>query len=253
MKKVVSVVLALAVVLAMTACGSKEEVNKNGHVADKYYKMMDGDDPEYYYEADVEEQFLDEEGSAEGDAAEVTKSVMGEGRDGKDKFVLLEGESEFESRQIETGKESFSVQDSDKEYTKEELEPEEDMDLAYVKTDKLELDGKTYQYDEYQASYEMPSESDDEDAMDTYLYIKRFLVDDQGELKALVYRQEMKGEDGKENQPIYQRVERITELTAKASKDLFEVPKDYKEVQDLDDEAMYDDEELSDEAVSEEE
>ena len=212
MKKVVSVVLALVVIVAMTACGSKEDVNKaegnkDGQVAYKYYEMMDGDNPQYYFEANMEDQFLDEEASPDEEVPEPTKGIMAEARDGKDKFVL-----------------------------KTEAEPEEDMKMIYVKTDKLEMDGTTYQYDEYQSSYELPSDLDEE-VMDTYLYIKRFLVDDQGELKALIYRQEMQGKDGKENQPIYQRIERITKLESKAPKDLFQIPKDYKEVEELDDEA----------------
>ena len=251
MKKVVSVVLALVVIVAMTACGSKEDVNKaegnkDGQVAYKYYEMMDGDNPQYYFEANMEDQFLDEEASPDEEVPEPTKGIMAEARDGKDKFVLLEGETEFVSRQIETGKDSFEVRDSEKKYTKTEAEPEEDMKMIYVKTDKLEMDGTTYQYDEYQSSYELPSDLDEE-VMDTYLYIKRFLVDDQGELKALIYRQEMQGKDGKENQPIYQRIERITNLESKAPKDLFQIPKDYKEVEELDDEAAYDDEELLEE------
>lgn len=250
MKKAVSVILALALILTMAACGSKsEEKNKDGHVADKYHAMLDGDDARYYYEADVEDEFLDE-GVRDEDAEGPTKSVMAEGRDGKDRFALMEGEEKLETRQVDIDKVSYMISDADKEYTKEKLEAEDETKLAYVKTDRMELDGKTYKYDEYQDSYEMPAEPEegeeaDEEAMDTYLYIKRFLVDDQGELVALVYRQEMKGEEGQENMPIYQRIERITQLKDSAPEDIFEIPKDYKEVEDLD--QGEDDEELSEE------
>lgn len=238
MKKGVSILAALCLIFALTACGSGEP-SANGHVADDYHMLLESKDSTYYYEANVLEQFMDGE---EADQ-EPMKSVMAEGRKGKDLFVIIEGEKQLEQRQIETGDKYYTVFDPDKEYTAEPNEEEEVMDLEYVETSEMELDGKTWRYDEYQDEYEMETfaEEGDQGDSETYLYIKRYLVDDRGELYALVYLNELKGEDGQENQLIYQRIDTITEFQdGSAPEDVFQIPDDYKEIN-------YDDEDLLEE------
>ena len=90
---------------------------------------------------------------------------------------------------------------------------------------------------EYQDEYELEGFGEDGETVevDTYFYKKRYLVDDKGDLYAIVILQEQKGEDGEENQLIYQEIDRITKLEDKnVPEAFFEIPEDYQEVEMLD-------------------
>lgn len=243
MKKRFTVILALSVALVMTACGKDEPVD--------YYKLLEDESSTYYYEAEMSEQFIDEEDS------EPVKSVMAEGRDGKDKHVIFEGEKELEARQLEIADTMYAISDTDKEYIKSKIEEEEEMEeeeieLVHTGSAQMEIDGKTYKYDEYQDEYEMEGYGEDGEAVaaETYLYIKRYLYDQSGKLYALMYLNELKGVDGEENQLIYQRTDTITKLQAgEVPQGIFDIPKDYQEITEEDDT----DDEYGDEALIEEE
>ena len=93
----------------------------------------------YYYEANVSEQFEDEENS------EPMESVMAQGRSEDGTFVVATGESEVNLREIETKDAYYTVDDQQKAYTKDELEEVgEEIELEYVKTSEMELDGKNW-------------------------------------------------------------------------------------------------------------
>lgn len=247
MKKIISVVLALSLLLAVTACGQKEQnENKNGgsgagssaaqqadskgRVADKYHELLDGENTVYYYEADVVAEFVDDE------SAEPEESVMAEGQDKTGRHTVATGYSGLEMREIGTKDYNYSVDDTSKEYSKMEIEEIEEMDLTYNETGEMELDGKSWKYDEYLQKYEMEgfSEDGEEAVIDTYLYKKRYLVDEKGELYAIVTLQEEQGEDGAENHLIHREVDTITKFEeGKAPEEFFEIPDDYKEVESL--------------------
>lgn len=250
MKKIVALIVVLCLAVSVTACGGGE-TSENGHVADQYHQLLDGKDTTYYYEADVVEQFV------EDGAEEPSESIMAEGRDGKDRYVIMAGDSELDQRQIETEDTCYVIFDPDKEYTAEPKEDgEESLDLKYVTTSEMELDGKTYRYDEYQAEYEMypileDSAEGDAEA-EIYLYVKRYLVDNSGKLYAIVTLNELKGSGGEENELIYQKTDTITKFQEGSVPDgIFDIPKDYKEI-NYDDEE-YQDEMYEDEVISEEE
>ncbi|MCB6993349.1 hypothetical protein LI177_07645 [bacterium 210820-DFI.6.37] len=245
MKKIIALIVVVCMAAAVTACGGGE-TSENGHVADQYHQLLEGKDTTYYYEADVVEQFMDVE-------EEASESVMAEGRDGKDQYVIMEGSSQLEQRQIETEDITYVIFDPDKEYTAEPKaeEEEEDLELKYVTTSEMELEGKTYRYDEYQAEYEMEpimeADGEGESQAEIYLYVKRYLVDDSGQLYAIVTYNELKGTDGSDNEMIYQKIDTITKFQEGSVPDgIFDIPKDYKEVN-------YDDEDYEDEMISEEE
>lgn len=253
MKKVLALVFVLCLAVSVTACGESEP-SENGHVADQYHQLLENEDATYYYEASVVEQFMDMDGE------EPVESIMGEGRDGKDKFVILAGEKSLDQREIETEDRYYTIFDPDKEYTIEMRETdlegeaageeEEDVDLTYTDTGEMEIDGKSYRYDEYQGEFDMETFSEDpkdEGKTETYLYIKRYLVDKKGKLYAVAYLNELKGSGGASNELIYQRIDTITKFQeGTVPEGVFDIPKDYKEVN-------YDDEEYEDEAILEEE
>lgn len=249
MKKIIALIAILCMAAAVTACGSGE-VSENGHVADQYHKLLEGKDTTYYYEADVLEQFLDV-------GEDASESVMAEGRDGKNRYVIMEGDSQLEQRTIETEDVSYVVFDPDKEYTVEpKTEEDEELDMVYTATDEMELDGKSYRYDEYQAEFEMSpivdADTEEDVEPEVYVYIKRYLVDNSGSLYAIVTYNELKGTDGEDNERIYQKIDTITELQEDSVPDgIFDIPKDYEEV-NYDDED-YEDEVYEDEIISEEE
>ena len=220
MKKAIAIALSVCMIFAISACGNKQENGETdsaqnqtqsqktfaGRVADEYHKLLEGDDAVYYYEANVSEQ--------------------------------MDEESEPELREIEKDDAYYTIDDSQKAYTKDELEDYgEEIELEYVTTSEMELDGKTWTYDEYQDEYELEGFGEDGETVevDTYFYKKRYLVDDKGDLYAIVILQEQKGEDGEENQLIYQEIDRITKLEDKnVPEAFFEIPEDYQEVEMLD-------------------
>ncbi len=246
MKKKFAAVLLSIAALALVACGGGEADLKAA--AEDYNKLLEGDDSTYYYEADVTEEFPEDEADPE-------QSIMAEARDGKGKHIILSGVDELDTRDIETEDAYYYVYDPDKEYTKEPKEDlEEDMELQYAGTSEMELDGKTYSYYEFQDEYEMEGISEDGEntMMDTYLYKKRYLLDEKANLYAIVYLQEMEGKDGDENQLIYKKVERITKLEeGKVPDGIFDIPKGYKNVtqeeSDELDEGMILDEDITEE------
>ena len=70
---------------------------------------------------------------------------------------------------------------------------------------------------------------------DTYVYKQRYLVDDGGELYAIVTTQEQKGKDGEDNQLIYTKIDTITKLQdGDVPEEFFEIPQEYREVESLD-------------------
>lgn len=240
MRKAIAVIMTAVLVFAMSACGEKSDTaTKEGPVAEKYHQMIEADDAHYYYEASVEETFLDEEDP------EPSESLVAEGRDGQGNFVIMEGETQLDYRQLDKDGMHYDIYDEDKEYIKTEQEESEDMELSYSGTAQMEVDGNTYSYDEYQGTYEMEGFSEDGEAdVETNLFIKRYLVDDQGNLKFIVYLQE----NGETKETFYQKIETITKLEeGSAPAELFEIPQGYKEVSDADEEELYEDEELSEE------
>ena len=157
MKKAIAIALSVCMIFAISACGNKQENGETdsaqnqtqsqktfaGRVADEYHKLLEGDDAVYYYEANVSEQ-MDEE-------SEPMESVKAEGRNGEGTLVVATGESEPELREIEKDDAYYTIDDSQKAYTKDELEDYgEEIELEYVTTSEMELDGKTWTYDEYQ-------------------------------------------------------------------------------------------------------
>lgn len=233
MKKLTAVILVLILLITVSACGNKEETtagnkqSSNKVSAENYHKLLEGKDSVFYYEADVTEEYPE-------DGMEAEKSIMAEARDGKGRHVILTGTEKLDTRQIETEDAYYTVFEPDKEYTKELKEDlgEEDIDLTYKESSTMELGGTTYSYDEYQDEYEMEGFSEDSDdvIMDTYLYIKRYLMDDSGALKAIMYIQQLKGKTG---DPIYRKVETITKLEENKVPDgIFDIPKGYKDMTD---------------------
>ena len=198
MKKAIAIALSVCIIFAISACGNKQENGETdsaqnqtqsqktsaGRVADEYHKLLEGDDTVYYYEANVSEQ-MDEE-------SEPMESVKAEGRNGEGTLVVATGESEPELREIEKDDAYYTIDDSQKAYTKDELEDYgEEIELEYVTTSEMELDGKTWTYDEYQDEYELEGFGEDGETVevDTYFYKKRYLVDDKGDLYAIVILQ----------------------------------------------------------------
>lgn len=231
MKKIITAAFVLLMVLSLTACGGASK-SENGHVADKFANLLEKEDSTYYYEAKLTEEFFDTE-----EEEEAEESVMAEARDGKDKLVILSGEDSLDQRWIEgKGKVDYTVDDLNKSYSELEKDDDENTSFKYVKTDEMELDGKTYQYDEYQDEFDIETSLEDDEVLaieddDSYVYIKRYLVDSSGDLYAIVYKNEKKGKEGEANKLIHERVERITKFEAnKAPDGVFDIPKDYKKV-----------------------
>lgn len=235
MKKIVALLMALTMVGTLAACGGG-----GGEKAtpESYHKLLESRDSVYYYEANAVEEFPD-------DGTDPEEMLVGEARDGNGSIVLLSGEEELDTRQIETKDSFYYVYDPDKEYTREDKEDVEPAEMDFVETSEMEFDGKTYQYSEYQEEYEMEAyvdEESDETATDVFLYRQQYLVDDDGELYAIISIQEQKGRDGEENIVIYKKTERITKFTeGKYPEGIFDVPGDYHEV-DAEDEEYMDDE-----------
>lgn len=242
MRKIAAIILALVMVCGLTACGkgdtqsAKSEPSdqsemssaENGTASFKYHQMLESDNSKYYYEANVVEEFVEDEVTEEG--------LKGEARDGKGNYVLLTGEEKLDIRDIETKNAFYSVYDSDKEYSRDENdasdEGEEDaMELIYAKSDQMEMDGKTYDYDEYQGKYEFEGYTEDEQVVvEDYVLIRRYVMNEKGELHAIIELQEKIGENGKKNTPIYRKTEKITKFQeGQFPKNVFKIPKDYEE------------------------
>lgn len=244
MKKIAAMILAFTMMCGLVACGkddaqtaknepggqSQVSSEENNIASSKYHQMLESDNSKYYYEANVVEEFVEDEVTEEG--------LKGEARDGKGNYVLLSGEEKLDIRDIETKNAFYSVYDSDKEYSKEENdapneEDEEGLKLTYVKSDQMEMDGKTYDYDEYQGKYEFEGYTEDESeevVAEEYVLIRRYVMDENGQLHAIVELQEKIGENGKKNTPIYRRTEKITKLQeGQFPKNVFKIPKDYEE------------------------
>ena len=242
MKKAMAIILSLCVILAISACGDKQDGGETdsgrtqsqkelqGRVADKYHKLLEGDNTVYYYEANVSEQ-MDED-------SEPMECVKAEGRNAEGVLAVATGDSEPDLREIETKDAYYTVDDQQKAYARDELEDVgEEIELEYAQTSEMELDGKILKYDEYLDEYEMAGFGEDGETIesDTYLYKKRYLVDDKGDLYAIVIIQEQKGKNGGKNQLIYQEIDTITKLEDKnVPEAFFEIPDDYKEVESLD-------------------
>lgn len=247
MKRIAAIILALTLMCGLGACGKDDTQNTNsgqssqtdvsssesGAASSKYHQLLENDNSKYYYEANVVEEYVEDELTEE--------YLKGEARDGKGNYVLLTGEEELDIREIQTKDAYYWVYDSEKEFSKDEDDSfekagddsseEEDLNLTYVKSGQMEMDGKTYDYDEYQGNYEFEGYTeDDQVVMEQYLFIKRYLMDKKGELYALEERQEKIGTDGKKNQLIYTRVEKITKFQeGEFPKSAFKIPKDYEE------------------------
>lgn len=231
MKKTITVILVLAMVVSMSACGEENSEKRAAEPSMDYHKLLDGDDSVYYYEADVLEESPQEEDD------EPMESVMAEGRDGKDRHVIATGAEKLEERQLELKDGYYIIDDARKEYTKEEKEDEENLDLKHKGSSEMKVKGKTYRYDEYQGEYEMEGfdEAGEETDPEIYLYSKRYLYDDKGELYALIYLNELKGQNGEKNLLVYRKTETITKFEAsKAPGEIFEIPGNYRQAADED-------------------
>lgn len=228
MKKLIALLLTFTMLGSLAACGGEK------NTPETYHNMLENKEGVYYYEAEVEEEFPDE-------GTEPMKSLGGEARDGKGSIVLLSGEKELDTRQIETPDSFYYVYEPDKTYTKEALEaPSESAKMTLQDQGTMEFDGKTYDYAEYVEEYEMESYVDEdtqEAVAETFLYKQRYLLDKSGDLCAIIIVQEKKGVDGEENIPIYKKTERITKFTQGSyPEEVFEIPKDYKEITQEDEE-----------------
>lgn len=242
MKKITAIILVFTMMCSLAACGkedAKGESSSQSQVSSaesipsaKYYQLLENNDSKYYYEANVVEEFIEDEVTETG--------LKGEARDGKGNYVLLSGEEKLDIRDIETKNAFYSVYDSDKEYSREandasiegeEEGEEEGIDLTYVKSDQMEMDGETYDYDEYQGKYEFEGYTEDEQVvMEEYVLIRRYVMNEKGELHALIELQEKIGENGKKNTPIYRRTEKITKFQeGQFPENVFKIPKDYEE------------------------
>lgn len=221
MKKGIIALLVLLAGLFMTACGAEKEYS-----ADRYHEIMESETAKYYYKASVESTYYDM-------GTDTEKSLKAEARDGKGNWVIVTGIEELDTREIELGDDFYTVFDPDKEYTREKKTEEESVELTYAGSSEMELDGKSYKYDEYQDEFETEwyGEEGEEPVKEKYLYIKRYLLDDKGELYGILYRQEQEGEDGQKNKPIYQSLERISEFEENSyPEEIFQIPDTYKEV-----------------------
>lgn len=220
MKKIFALILTLAMMGTLAACGGEKATPES------YHKLLESSDSIYYYEAEAVEEFPDE-------GTDPETSLVGEARDGNGSIVVLSGQEELDTRQIETKDSFYYVYDPDKEYTREDKESVETSEMEFVETSEMELDGKTYQYSEYREEYEMEtyvSEDTEETVTDVFFYRQQYLVDDSGDLYAVISIQEQKGSDGEENIPIYKKTERITKLTeGKYPEGIFDIPDDYHE------------------------
>lgn len=242
MKKIAAMILVFTMICSLAACGkddAKSQSSSQSQVSSgessipsaKYYQLLENDDSKYYYEANVVEEFIEDEVTETG--------LKGEARDGKGNYVFLSGEEKLDIRDIETKNAFYSVYDSDKEYSREasdapaegEAGAEDEMKLTYVKSDQMEMDGKTYDYDEYQGKYEFEGYTEDEQVvMEEYVLIRRYVMNEKGELHALIELQEKIGENGKKNTPIYRRTEKITKFQeGQFPENVFKIPKDYEE------------------------
>lgn len=249
MKKIIAGILTLLLTVSFTACGGNGGGEKK--TPETYYRLLESRDSTYYYEAEVEEVFPDE-------SEEVEKSLFGEARDGKGNLVVLGGtEKELDTRQIEKGETFYYVYDPDKEYTEESIEEDEPMKMTFVESSEMKLDGKMFQYSEYQDEYEMESfidEDGDTIATDEFLYRQQYLVDEKGDLYAIISIQEQKGADGEENTLICRRTERIKKFKEGSYPEgIFDIPDDYKKIDGEDELYLDDDEVYLDEEVTEEE
>ncbi len=252
MKQIAAIILTLVMACGLAACGSNDAQGEKtdaqspqteqSTVSDpetktasyKYHQLLESDDSQYYYEASVKEEFV------EDDMKETY--LKGEARDGKGNYVLLTGEEELDMREIDKQNAYYYVYDAEKEYTKEDLEPsaeeEEEMELVYTESSQMELDGKNWDYDEYQGTYEFEGFTEDDQSdsgesqvvTEEYLFTKRYLTDKNGQLYGIFELQEKIGEDGKENQTIYQKLEKITKFQEGTyPKNVFQIPKDYEQ------------------------
>lgn len=221
MKKGMIALLVLLTGIFMTACGEEKE-----HSAERYHEIMESETAKYYYKASVESTYYDM-------GEDTEKSLKAEARDGKGNWVIATGTEELDTREIELGDYFYTVFDPDKEYTKEKKAEEESVELTYAGTSEMKLDGKTYKYDEYRDEFEMEwyGEEGEAPVKEKYLYIKRYLLDEQGKLYGILYRQEQEVGDGQKNKPIYQSLERISEFEENSFPDeIFQIPDTYKEV-----------------------
>lgn len=227
MKKVLALILTLMMMGSLAACGGEKATPES------YHKLLESRDSVYYYEADAVEEFPD-------DGTEPEEMKVGEARDGNGSIVVLNGEKELDNRQIETKDSFYYVYDPDKIYTREDKEDTEPAEMEFVESSEMKFDGKTYQYSEYQEEYEMEtyvSEDSDETVTEVFLYRQQYLVDEGGELYAVISIQEQKGADGEENTTIYKKTERITKLTeGKYPEGIFDIPDDYHEAAPEDEE-----------------
>lgn len=261
MKRIIAIILTLAMICSLAACGKDDTPSEKndaqsakteqstvsgpetGTASYKYHQLLENDDSQYYYEANVHEAFVEDNMTEE--------YRKGEARDGKGNYVLLTGEEELDIREITKGNESYWIDDANKEYTKEEIEPsgqEEDMKLTYTESSRMEMDKKTWDYDAYQGKYEFEGFTEDEQVVtEEYLFTRRYLTDDKGQLYAIVESQERIGKDGKKNQPIYRKVEKITKFQEGGfPKDVFTIPKDYGQAAAFPEEEILTEEEQED-------
>lgn len=236
MKKLGIFAVTLVLTLALTACSSSDEPKEKeieGPVAEKYHQMMDVEKSTYYLETEVSEQFMEE-----GIDPEPMTSVSGTAIDGKQEAYLY-GADQLTDRQIVKDGLYYNLSEEAKTYFITETSPD-DLNLKfdhYVKSAEVEYKGKVYRYDEYEESCAMDSFAEDESEViqETYLYIKRYVVDSDGNLAAIVYQNKEKGED----KAFYQRVDKVTKLQeGSVPEGIFEIPSDYKKIEEGADDPM---------------
>lgn len=232
-KRAAAAVLILALALALCACGEDQLKEIDGPVAEKYHQMMDGKDGTYYMETAVTEQFM-EEGAEE----EPVKSVSGEAIDG-DRAVYLFGGDKLTDRQIVKGKKFINVSEESKTYFVSGYSPDEpEFDFEnYKGSFETKHEGKLYRMDVYEDEYAMDSYGEDEQpsGKEVYIYIKKYVVDEQGKLAAIVYENREKGED----KSFYRRIDKVTKLQeGSVPEELFRIPGGYKKVEEGADDPM---------------
>lgn len=233
-KRIGAVILAFTTLFLLVACGNEsKETEIKGPVAEKYHQMMDVEKDTYYLESQVTEEFL-----KEGTEAEPMTSVSGEAIDG-DRAAYLYGENELTDKQIVIGDQYYNLSEEAKSYyisqdVDEVPEPEFDQ---YIKSVEVEYEGKTYRYDQYEDEMTVESYSEDESGPvdEVNIYVKKYVIDEDDKLVAIVYENR---EDGEES-AFYRRVDKVTKLQeGSVPKGIFEIPKGYKKIEEGEDDPM---------------